>query len=171
MEALTPLFVHVPRTGGQSVSLCFFGKVIGHFRASEFDTHPASAWRFGFVRNPYDRLRSAFNWWKYEASPDDPWANEHVRPWALSGWVMNRLDCLLPHFPPQSFWIDRPMHFIGRYERLQEGVDYIRSSLGLSSARLGIVNTSGQHGEDYTPEARSRVRDIYADDFTQFRYE
>ena len=63
------IFVHVPKCGGVSVSRAVFGSVVQHgtirtyqsvFSQAEFQSY----FKFTFVRNPWDRLFSAWNFIK-----------------------------------------------------------------------------------------------------------
>ena len=78
-RALGLLFVHVPKCGGSSVE-DQLGIAHGHrsavyFRAADPDFF-ARAWKFSIVRNPYDRLVSAFHYLKNHTH------SERDRAWA-----------------------------------------------------------------------------------------
>jgi len=175
IERHRAIFIHIPKTAGMAVSKCLYGAQIHHHKVSEFDEYPASYWRFSFVRNPYTRLLSGYNWYrKGGASPSDKaWAKVNLIPYPFSVWVMEKLHEQLddPHFKPMTYWLDGPLHFIGRYERLDQGVKYIQKCLGMPPTPLPIVNASFPPDmEDYTPEAKAKVREIYEEDFRCFRY-
>lgn len=161
MEALN--FVHVPKTGGQSIA-ALLGLPIEHHRASDYAGR--DGFRFAFVRNPFDRVRSEFNWWRIVAPISEPMA-QAARSMGLSEWVMSRLDLT---FQPQTYWIDAPVDFVGRFEALQDGVDYILRVTGREPAVLPRLNASCVDGE-YNSKARCKVRDLYASDFYRFGYE
>ena len=80
-RALGLLFVHVPKCGGSSVE-AQLGIDHGHrsavyFRAADPALF-ARAWKFSIVRNPYDRLVSAFHYLKNHtrSERDRAWAAE-----------------------------------------------------------------------------------------------
>jgi hypothetical protein len=62
--------VHVPKTAGVAISLALFGNLAGeHASIRDYQTiYPKSVFeryvRFTFVRNPWDRLLSAFSFLK-----------------------------------------------------------------------------------------------------------
>ena len=64
------IFFHIPKTAGISVSTALFGNVKwGHRNVAFYKSHFGekffnSLYKFSFVRNPYDRLYSAFTFLK-----------------------------------------------------------------------------------------------------------
>jgi len=58
------LFIHVPKSGGTSVAMAVYGKHVAHIKAVDFKRmYPerfGEYFKFAVVRNPYDRLYSAY---------------------------------------------------------------------------------------------------------------
>ena len=169
------IFIHVPKTAGMAVCECLFGSLVGHHRASEFKGFPRHYFMFAFVRNPFDRLISAYEWYHH---PD---RNENDRAFremmmdpypSFADWVVHGLDKCLEgeHFRPQSYWLDEPMDFIGKYEHLREGVRYVQNITGMFVRPLNVVNKSIRTGGYWNAEAHEKVRKVYAEDFYRFRY-
>ena len=91
-RALGLLFVHVPKCGGSSVE-AQLGVYHGHrsavyFRAADPGLF-AAAWKFSIVRNPYDRLVSAFHYLK-----------NHTRSERDRAWAAEVLGAAVPTSPP-----------------------------------------------------------------------
>lgn len=169
------IFIHIPKTAGMSVSDWLYGGQIHHHRASEFDEYPEKYWRVTFVRNPYTRVLSGYNWYRKggASESDQAWAEENVKPYPFATWVVERLQFHLDdhHFLPMSYWIDRPMTFIGRYGNLHQGVQYLRECLGVKKERFPCLNSSiPADMTEYSVDALKTVREIYDADFRAFRY-
>lgn len=163
-----PTFVHVPRTGGFAVSEAIFGRKVEHDRALDL-----TGWKFAFTRHPIGRFVSAFRWWKGGglSTEDRSWAVANIGDADINEWVMEtRYIEGMNLFQPMSYWINAPMAFIGRYELLAEGVQYVQRCFGLPEIPLKRLNMSSGH-EALTPEAAAKLRRIYADDFKTFGYE
>jgi hypothetical protein len=164
VEALS--FVHIPKTGGWSVGECIFGRRVNHARASEL-----TGWRFAFVRHPFERVRSAFNWHKCGQLG---WSSDcrGLVGADLSAWVIEQGERLrsLSMFEPMTHWLDAPMSFVGRYEHLAEGVRYVQRCCGLPETELPHMNAS-IHRDELTPAACRVVRWVYSDDFARFAYQ
>jgi hypothetical protein len=155
VEALTPVFVHVPKTGGQSITKAL-GVFVDHMKASD----SGDGFRFGFVRHPYARYVSAFQFAK--KAGDIPVSV------TVDEWV-HRLDTREELWRPMSAWLDAPMHFIGRFEYLNEGARYVWACCGLGDVVLPHVNATGPHPE-LRRDTRAMIDRIYAEDFERFAY-
>lgn len=130
---------------------------------------------FGFVRNPYERVCSAY----FEVRKQLRNISED-----FNGFIIEldetkiRYDYKYIHFCPQHyFFYDGQkcyVDFIGRYERLDRDMLYINSVLGLSN-KLEKINESTEKKEDYlsyyNEEAIRTVNRIYEKDFLLFGYE
>lgn len=190
------IFFHIPKCAGTSVANSLFGNRAGAhndvwtymmtFSPYEFSHY----FKFTFVRNPWDRLVSSFNYLKSGASgfeSDVKWADEHFKPYDdFSSFVRNGLESehILnhTHFVPQHKFIcfnDRIMvDFIGRFESLEEDYNYISHKIGVS-AKLQHMNRTNSAGSTthkdykdyYDSETVEIVRRVYQKDITLFGYQ
>lgn len=148
-------FVSIPKVASTSI-----GSVLGHDgmprRAS---TLPRP--RFAFVRHPLDRLVSM---WSFASQPEflplmggAPLTfDEFIR-----ANIVNELT------RPQTHWLDAPVDFIGRFERLHD--DWRR----ISDTPLPHLNGT-DHADwrsYYTPETLEIACERYTDDFRGLGYE
>jgi hypothetical protein len=149
----------------------------GHITAREIQPHlDAQQWRdyfkFGFVRNPFDRYVSTC----FFLNRDDPAFARNAR--ALMKDRLSR-----PRFQqrvlvrPQYLQLcnangDLAVDFIGRYEGLQQSYDQICDRIGIPSTNLGSRNASSHaaYGDYYDDELRDKVARFYADDLRVFDY-
>jgi chondroitin 4-sulfotransferase 11 len=187
------IFVHVPKAAGISVAMALFGNLAGgHAGARDYrKVFGRDFWRyfkFTFVRNPYTRLVSAYEFLRGGGHP--AWAtNQRFRDQVLSeyvdfadfvlGWLKPRTRWPEPHFRPQCEFLELGgrlvMDFVGRVERIEEDFATVYDRLGFQTRKLPRLNeTHYGHaalGEYYTSDAVERcVQDFYARDFELFGY-
>jgi len=184
------IFVHLPKTGGISVSTSLFGNLAGGHRSlADYreifgDDLLAAYFKFAFVRNPWDRLLSAYRFLLAggKTREDRRWAQVHLTAYScFEDFVMRGLhrpevlDWI--HFRPQWRFVTLPgqaaptLDFIGRFERLGTDFAAVADRLGIE-ATLRHLNRSSDSGfaAAYTPAAVARVGEIYARDIELFGY-
>jgi hypothetical protein len=180
------LFVHVPKAAGVSLLQALYGNIgLGHtpireyrqlFRASFIDR----AFVFTFVRNPWDRVYSAYSflaeggWPEYDAEYRDTWLGD-CRDFQQFVMEVLPLDGAreIVHFHPQREHLTeadgemRAFDFVGRYETLHRDFDFVRGRVN-PNARLVHRNrtetrASADYREVYTPEMIAVVESIYGE--------
>ena len=133
----------------------------------------AGYFKFGFVRNPFDRFVSfcSFITRKHGSFDQDPQG------------VMRHLLFTNPphrqiHFQPQHIFFTGPdgsllSDQIGRVETMQASYDEACRRIGIPSRSLDKVNESrrGGYRDYYTPELRDAVAKLYARDLELFGYQ
>lgn len=156
-----------------------------------------AALRFAIVRNPYDRLVSAYAD-KYAGKPLRPgefymdqvlaWHARNGRPAPdpattldFPAFVDFALDGLGPesdhHITPQSAFLDMaafPLDIIGRIENFADFAPKIAAHLGIPETMLLAerANRSARraYADYYDPALTARVRAAYAEDFDRLEY-
>ncbi|MEL7310232.1 MAG: sulfotransferase family 2 domain-containing protein [Pseudomonadota bacterium] len=183
------IFVHITKSAGTSVALALFGHLPYHHTARDYRVIYgrktfAEYFKFAFVRNPWDRLYSAYSYlqgggWNED---DQVWAEQYLscfssfEQFVTMAFSRDWLDKHL-HFKPQIEFIgdrrgvpliDHLMYF----ETIAEDFNGVAARLGLD-ARLEHRNPSARAGyrEVYTPAMREIVADVYAQDIECFGYE
>jgi hypothetical protein len=201
---LRTIFVHVPKCAGSSITaalreldpdLAFVGlappdvlaatnrRWLHHLPASYLrEVLPPDVWasyfKFGFVRNPYDRVVSGFFYYggcspelihAGTRGPSGP-VHEEIRnkfeSWVSQG-VNMRAQVPLLCDGQGSIILD----FVGRHENLDRDMQFVGETLGHRCAVPHLNST--QHrpwGEYYTEKARSEVRDQFLMDFQKLGY-
>lgn len=143
--------------------------------------------KFAFVRNPYDRLISAYNFLS-------GWAHlpEKFR-WLIEQYptVQSFLESGVWHenlgpdkiFSPQSYWLAQSsetgplmIDCVGKVEKIQQDFALIRKKIereGGQEEVLGILNKSRRSKErfSWTSQATAQVKKYYAMDFELFGYD
>lgn len=187
------IFVHIPKAAGTAVAEALFGHPSGgHATLLDYRTMLSpqdfkAFYKFTFVRNPWDRLVSAYNFRRQGGFGGRylEWANEHFAPYKdFSDFVERALtpgyvEASL-HFKPQWRFLCRPfslkprVDFVGYYESLDADVAAVGQALGIEP-RLKKSNVTVQREKDYrsayTEKTRRIVAQVYAKDIEAFGYD
>ena len=188
------IFIHIPKMAGTSVSqsLYAYGSC-GHTPLARYQ-HTLPDWvlkryfKFAFVRNPWDRLCSAYCFLSTEkvARTIEEWVARHLAGYAsfeefvcssaLEKPAIRKYKFFRPmceYLMPQSC-TQLPMDFIGFYENLAEDFDFIRQSLGIDVPLKYRKTTRMLAGKDYRDLYTGKMIDLvarfYAQDIRAFGY-
>jgi len=186
------IFIHVPKNAGQSVrGTLFEGLLPGHMKAFTYQlVFPKrvydSYYKFAFVRNPWDRLASAYLFMKGGGAheKDRLWSERVLSRYAdFEDFMKNGLqeDEILawPHFRPQVHFLRGQngrieLDYIGRFENLLEDFNHVRDHLGLSGELLFLNKTKIKrepYQTYYSRETRDIAAGVYQDDIKEFNYQ
>jgi hypothetical protein len=201
------IFVHLPKCAGLSISSSLFGnRGVGHmpmayywflFPPRDFRAY----FKFTFVRNPWDRLVSAFHFlrdgglgkedrqwfsrWGTEFTDDEAWAREHLSAYRdFEDFVLRGLGrpevARGMHFAPQRSFLSLPwrsglpIDFVGRFEELERDFTVVAKRLQVSPD-LAFINKGRNRSRDYrayySNETRRIVERFYVQDIRAFGYE
>ena len=191
-NASRSIFIHIPKTAGTSVARALNVEpdsptpYYQYLRASPSKFR--KFFKFAFVRNPWDRLGSAFFYLKREGG-NLAAESENFRIWWETNFVpykdLEDLVCnwLTPgnartdvHFAPQSCFICDPsgrvmVDFVGRFEAIDRDFEFIARRLG-TDVRLPVTNQSGHQSyqQYFTPRMNVLIQEVYAGDCRIFGY-
>lgn len=167
------MFVHVPKTGGQSICAALGGKtadVSTHAPLFAYDN--PNYFRFGFMRNPWDRMVSLYSFLCQKTfKKSDNFKQPEVRAAGFKRWLMEHefymQEDYLPNgecwvvggndtqvLPPmqrrsQMFWLDG-CDFIGQMESLSDDFREICKMANIKAKSLPHRNkTSHKHYQEY----------------------
>lgn len=187
------IFVHVPKAAGISVNTALFGHLAGGHQTVRdyrliFGRRFWSYYKFTFVRNPYSRLVSTYEYLKNGGNPSWPSNRDFCREVidSYNGFSDFVLKWLLPektqwpkvHFYPQVHFLTIDgtisVNFVGCVERIENDFGEVCQKLNIKAA-LPIRNrTRGNRRpvqEYYDKDAViRRVQDVYRSDFESFGY-
>ena len=183
------IFVHIPKAAGTSVALSLFGQLPYHYTAAEhrviFGRRTFGRYfKFAFVRNPWDRLYSAYRYLRAGGwnDADKAWAEANLAQFAsfdqfVLEWLHpERLNSYM-HFRPQSEficdWRGRPLiDQIGYFETIEEDFSLIARRLGIEGTLEHVNRSSRDHYRTaYSAAAIDRVAAVYQRDIEAFGYD
>ena len=183
------IFVHIPKCAGVSVNKALFGGLAGGHTTLEeylniFDPQSISSYfKFTFVRNPWDRLVSAYHFLEKGGfgESDKHWFEKELRCYSgFEDFVLNWLNkeniWKWHHFRPQYHYIlDKrrkvKLDFIGFVENIDEDFSYVRKRIP-GSAQLPKSNKSkhSDYLDYYTDELAEIVANVYREDIDLLGY-
>lgn len=180
---LQAIFIHTERTGGVSIRKHLLNYEIDFKRIGETKHYTAKetkervgedVWnkyfKFGFIRNPYDRLLS----WYLACKKNDSWAGnelaDYIRQFdTFEEMVMADVHPLV--FVPQYKKVEG-LDFVGRYENYETDVKKICFYLNIPHINIKENATSHKHyREYYNYKMKKRVKSLFKNDLERFKYE
>lgn len=187
------IFIHIPKVAGSSIEKVLYstkGKVTHktalehkNFYKDDFNKY----YRFAFVRNPYDRFVSAYEYLRQGGRNkfDKEWSEKYILPYdtfkdfvlALNDFEFSKKVCDWMHFKPQYLFVcdenkELIVDFIGKYENLENDFDHISNLLNLKY-KLPHENKTKNRDDFkkyYDDDIMQIIERIYKDDFIIFNY-
>ena len=133
----------------------------------------AAAFKFGFVRNPFDRFVSFCSFMTRKQGYFDQDPRQVMHHFLFVDPPLDRI-----HFQPQHIFFtgadgELLADYVGRVEEMQASYDEACRRIGIPSRPLEIVNSSrrGDYRDYYTDELKDEVARLYARDLELFDYE
>lgn len=190
------VFVHVPKAAGSTISLSLYGYRVGHRSIESYwKCDPAftqCAFKFAFVRHPYFRFVSTFNYLKKGgmSTRDVDYISRYPEAFAsLSTFAeaseLSVFRNSILHLRPQSYYLSLPayshygvfMDFIGKTEFMNEHIDVLITLLPgplcqrLEFAKKKKLNATTGRPSEIDRDVFKKIRRIYQDDFELFGYD
>ena len=178
------LYIHIPKTGGTSISKAIYDKEDHHFSARElaffYPREFKEYYKFSMVRHPFDRIVSMYKYIrKYPQLetfqqldiPDTfrDFVMDFLRPkvikyqyffWSQKAYLCNHLGSI------------GQINFIGRYENFDESLHYIKSVVNTDKFIPWENKSSTQvlFDQGLEKELRRKVYELYRSDYHLFDY-
>tara|TARA_B100000795_G_scaffold242951_1_gene206515 strand:+ start:192 stop:863 length:672 start_codon:yes stop_codon:yes gene_type:complete len=183
------IFIHIPKTAGVSLANAIYGDVTleGHrsfyFNSIALNVKNEKYFSFTFVRNPFDRLYSAYKFLKkgginhYDRLAFETHLSKFkdFKDFVLNG-LNNKLIYQITHFIPQyEYLCDKRgtilVDFVGRFEDLDNDILLLSKKLK-KDIKLNHHNYNKKvdYKEVYTDEMIDKVYQIYQKDIDIFKY-
>ena len=183
------IFIHITKSAGTSVAKSVFGYLPYHYTAIDYRVIYGRKtfkryFKFAFVRNPWDRLYSAYRYLKAGGwnDTDKAWAkdnlsqynsfNDFVKQWLTKSNIKKHR-----HFWPQSQFIcdnrnNLLIDYLAYFETINDDYNLIRNKIGIGS---DIAHHNSNPGNDYRDvyddESRDIVEKVYATDIALLGYD
>lgn len=182
------IFIHVPKCAGTSIVTQLSGKQDGRIHAEIHHYLAASRrryedyFKFGFVRNPIDRLYSAYNYMRAGGNKGvlDGEVNKRLFTGEMSlntfiqEYLTKDFSYSLTHFKPQWSFLESnagtiKVDQIYRVEEMSEAINDLNERL----PSLGLVNTvnnksTSEVEEELTQESLNVILEVYEQDFQKY---
>jgi hypothetical protein len=187
------IFFHIPKGAGVSVCKSLYGNLAGgHYTARQyqrvfskidFDAY----YKFTFVRNPWDRLFSAYTFLKAGGfnDCDADWyqANlSHLNSFEdfVMNWLSRRNILSYLHFKPQISFLQLYPHskpvtdFIGYFENLNDDFLHVAQRVNPRGQLSHLNKTNNETGasylQHYSKEMIKKVGQVYNEDIKALGY-
>ncbi|MEE3037290.1 MAG: sulfotransferase family 2 domain-containing protein [Bacteroidota bacterium] len=180
------IFFHIPKTAGMAVSSAIFGDITwGHRDVSFYVNHFGkerfySFYKFTVVRNPYDRLYSAYVFLKNGGinQHDTSFSRKYLSKYpTFDDFVRHGLNDKdvnrWVHFLPQHHFIKNKngnivVDFIAKKEQLETDFETICRYLNVSVSLQTINQTGNKKDLSLTEDVKSIIKTHYKEDFNLF---
>lgn len=194
------LFIHIPKVAGNSIMQALGIRWEDHqdlalYREQLGAETMEKAFKFAFVRNPWDRILSEYNFQKKKSQRKDTVRLYLYKPdgsvRSFAEWVRYALENPTEHTPkdwggktsanihrmsPPIDWIsldgEIAVDFVGKLENLQTDFDTVCDRLDQPRIKLKRKNRKfhWHYSRYYDQETRDLVADYYARDIDTFGY-
>jgi hypothetical protein len=183
------IFIHIPKNAGISIEESLFGAKVGHKTIRQFESHDKKKYvnyfKFTIVRNPYDRLVSAFYFLKKGGrnSKDKDWAEKNLKGiedfeqflYLLKNKDFANVILKWQHFTPQYKYLinssnEVNLDFVLKFENLESDFQKLTQRINFKSMKLEHKNKSKRKNwsEYYNPETKLIIYELYRKDFELF---
>jgi len=189
-DELKCIYIHIPKTGGVSINQRLFNNLgSSHmtikgcsliFSKLEFDSY----YKFSVVRNPFDRLASAYFFLKESGfhEKDQQWFSENLSKYNtfqdfVINWVNKKNVYSSIHFIPQYEFVcinDKlSIDEVFKLEEIDAAYKKIARKLNIKDMTLSKLNAGKNkidYMELYDKKSLAIVENIYKKDFVIFDY-
>ena len=181
------IFFHIPKAAGTSVCMALFGYQVGHLSFEQlYYSNPKKAmtyFKFTFVRNPWDRLVSAYHFLLAGGmnANDSNWGRDNLTQYVdfndfVKNWLNEKNVNTYIHFIPQHRYVESSngvvkVDFVGKTETLSKDIEVVTQKLG-KQIHLEKTNES-KHGlyiDYYNQASIDIVSRVYQRDIELFGY-
>ena len=191
-QSTKSIFIHVPKAAGTSISRAIYGRNIGHMKALDYQKISKREYRryfsFAIVRNPWDRVVSAYNFVKQGGTslvqplPNPVYASPYFESFDafVTDWLPNaELGAEDVVFEPQWHYVSDKkgeiiVNYIGKIENISQCLVEISQQLGMD-IEMKNLNRSNRnltnYREYYNKNTIKIVQKIYEKDIAMFDYE
>jgi hypothetical protein len=180
--------IHIPKCAGSSLARSVFGNNKGGHHASalwykaNFPDEFMNYYMFSMVRNPWDRLVSAWNYVQQDDIPanNKRWGNL-MREFGdfntfVKEWLTEENSYRFHHFTSQSAYLCDDMgvislDYVGRVETIEADFKKICTDMNIKNELKSLnVRRANDYREYYTDETAEIVKSVYRQDVKLLGY-
>ncbi len=181
-ERTRSIFIHIPKASGVSITRSLYGNLgCGHLPMREYELafsprFVRESFIFTFVRNPWDRLHSAYRFLVKGGMnrADAQWRDAHrdclasFEQFVEAGLRVPEIAGSL-HIIPQSRFLHSPVYgyqcvdFVGFFENLDDDFGAVCRAMSVQDTALPHQNRTAGDAVDYKTVYTNRMRDIVAE--------
>jgi hypothetical protein len=184
------VFIHVPKSAGTSINYALYGRTLGHYTYAEvYERWPCvleQCYVFSVVRDPYDRLVSAYKFARAGVTKDMGISNpgfyqthefRSFRSFVVEWLVYQDLNTVDHVFRPQYLYLcvsDKVMvDHVCRLENLSKDLEVVQEKMGriLTVEERNVTSSGENYANYYDDELYSVVYKLYEKDFLIFNYQ
>ncbi len=168
------IFIHVPKSAGSAVREALGEPEVGRKHLPWWVYYNANInkfkdyYKFSFVRDPYDRVYSAFSYLCSGGNGrDDLRIAKEIKGYESFGDFVENEICqgrMLSHplFKPQVDYLydwreNLMVDYVGRFENIDQDFKVVKSAIGLSDKRLKMVNKGDAGGHKKDSEVKNNL--------------
>jgi hypothetical protein len=188
------IFVRIPKSAGRSVSISLYDCLVGsHLTLKDYqivfdEDGFKDYFKFTLVRNPWDRLVSAYLFLKEGGVTgfDKYFSKKYLHNvFDFEDFVKNHLSknevLSFTHFRPQTDFLlingELALDFVGKFENIEEDFEVIKRQLNmppyieLTKKNVTGSRTKKDYRDYYTEEMIGIVKKVYQKDIELFDYQ
>jgi chondroitin 4-sulfotransferase 11 len=191
------IFIHIPIVAGTGIKEALELPGRGHLPWQYYYVVYPEQWdlyiKFTVVRNPWDRVVSAYHYAKMDKNywydnlnritPHPDYELLSKRTFAGYCEILKNRRNMLKHesWQPQYLWVAKTengnnllmVDFVLRYENLEDDFAVLCERLGVSNIDLPYINKSnhGHYRQYFTQETKEIIEELYSADIRLFKYE
>ena len=182
------IFIHVPKSAGSAVREALGEPEVGRKHLPWWVYYNANInkyrnyYKFSFVRDPYDRICSAYAYLRGGGNGrDDLCVAKRINEYGLFGDFVAKEICegemqLHPLFRPQVEYLydwkeELMVDYVGRFENIDHDFKVVQSAIGLPDRKLKMVNKGGARPNKKDPGIHKLIHEKYERDYRLLSYD
>ena len=186
------IFIHIPKCAGSSINQQLKLDSVGFSGHSPASYHSEykNYFSFTFVRNPYDRVVSAYKYFRKLKEGHRWYKRNSIISDAANAMDFNEFVNHIPdfmklmkkeegsfqsgiHFQAYDYFLDFNIDYLARFENIQEDYAYILAKLKLPRANLRKINSTNNsdYRQLYMEDSKRSVYYIYKEDINKYNYQ
>ena len=172
------LFVHVPKTGGNTMVDFLLDNNLPYFDPCKFDKHfnkhsklqeylefgIENVYKMSIVRNPFDRIISFYNFFGVKQFSKLSFEEYIDKIEGFHIWLQ----------PAYDFFVyngNYNMDFIAKLENIEQDILILCEMFGLEKQKVQVKNPNHTTEQfTYTPKQKQKIYDVFYNDFKFFNY-